>query len=106
LFGLLGLQVELVLSCPSNTGFDPQASPNESVWKPFADQNASPESQAEWAAGVAALGLCTPLVRSVTWDHASDTAPHLTPFSGLLDGAEQPKPVLDYLLALRTEHLR
>jgi hypothetical protein len=106
LFGLLGLQVELVLSCPSNTGLDPQASPNESIWKPFADQNASPESQAEWAAGVAALGLCTPLVRSVTWDHASDTAPHLTPFGGLLDGSEQPKPVLDHLLALRTEHLR
>jgi len=106
LFGILGLQLELVLSCPSKTGFDAKASPTEAVWGPNGCLSATPEAQAEWATAVAALGLCTPLVHSVTWDHASDDAPHLTPFSGLLDENHKPKPVLRQLLALRSQHLR
>lgn len=106
LFGLLGLPVELLLSSPSCAESDANASPAEAVWTAAGRAMATPEAQADWGTSVAALGLCTPLVRAVTWDHASDEAPHLTPHSGLFDLAGKMKPLLPRLRTLRTTHLR
>ena len=75
------------------------------LWKPAWRTDPSPESQAEWGAAFAALALCWPQVRAVTWDHWSDAEPHLIPFGGLLDGAGRPKPLLARLRTLRTDHL-
>jgi hypothetical protein len=105
-FGALGLPLEVLLSLPSADGADPLAADHgESVWRSGWCAGPSPEGQAEWGASVAALALCWPQVRAVTWDHWSDAEPHLVPWSGLLDASGHPKPLLARLRALRTEHL-
>jgi hypothetical protein len=107
LFGLLGLPLELVLSAPAGSKPDPVAAPSgQSLWAPGWRTGPSPEGQAEWGASFTALGLCTPHVRAVTWDHWSDAEPHLTPSGGLIDSSGQPNPLLTRLRALRTAHLR
>ena len=106
LFGLLNLPIELVLSHPSSAEADPRAAAGEAVWLPGGTKAPTPESQAGWAASVVALGLCTPLVRAVTWDNWSDADPHLTPSSGLLDSENCAKPLLSHLRRLRAAHLR
>jgi hypothetical protein len=105
-FSMLGLPLEVVLSLPSAAGTDPGAAEHgQSVWQQGWRAGPSPDGQAEWGASVAALAVCWPQVRGVTWDNWSDTEPHLVPFSGLLDGAGRPKPLLARLRALRNEHL-
>lgn len=106
LYGLLGLPLELVLSLPSGSGPDPAATHEQVLWAPNRSANATPEGQAEWGASFAALGLCTPHVRAVTWDHWSDEVPHLTPAGGLVDSHGVPKPLLSRLRTLRTAHLQ
>lgn len=106
LFGLLNLPLELVLSHPSSAEPDPNGAPGESVWPAGWSSGPTDQLQADWAEAVAALGLCTPLVRAVTWDHWSDAHPHLTPHAGLHDNEGRVKPALSRLAALRASHLR
>jgi hypothetical protein len=106
LFGLLDLPLEVVLSQPSSNGPDPGAADHgQSIWVPAWRSGPSPEGQAEWGASMAALALCWPAVRAVTWDHWSDAGPHLVPHGGLLDASGRPKPLLARLRTLRAEHL-
>jgi hypothetical protein len=49
--------------------------------------------------------LSTPCVRAVTWDHWSDTDPHLTPHGGLIDAGGKVSPLLTGLTGLRTNYL-
>ena len=105
LFGLLGLPVEVVLSCPAGASDPLAAAHQQRLWEPAWRQPPSPESQATWGTMFAALALCKPQVRAVTWDHWSDAEPHLTPCGGLLDAAGQPRPLLDRLRALRVNFL-
>jgi hypothetical protein len=105
-FGMLGLPLEVVLSLPSSGEIDPAAVDHrQAVWTPGWRAGPSQEGQAEWGASFAALALCWPQVRAVTWDHWSDAEPHLVPFGGLLDASGRPKPLLARLRALRIEHL-
>jgi hypothetical protein len=106
LFGILQLPLEIVLSFPSSPTPDPVAAKHgQTVWLP-ASQAMTPEGQADWGASFAALALCVPHVRSVTWDHWSDANGHMMPWSGLMDSAGQAKPLLSRLRSLRTDHLR
>ncbi|MBM3979490.1 MAG: hypothetical protein FJ304_04255 [Planctomycetes bacterium] len=105
-FGLLGLPLEVVLSLPSSDAPDPTARDHQQdVWRPMWRAGPSPEGQAEWGASVAALAMCWPQVRAITWDNWSDADPHLIPNGGLLGPTGTPKPLLARLRALRTEHL-
>jgi hypothetical protein len=105
-FGMVGPDLEVVLSLPAADGTDPRAADHEqSVWRAGWETGPTPEGQAEWGASVAALALAWPKVRSVTWDNWSDADPHLIPFSGLLDASGVPRPLLARLHGLRTEHL-
>ncbi|MFO0821613.1 MAG: hypothetical protein U0792_00470 [Gemmataceae bacterium] len=107
LFTVLGRPLEILLSLPSSPAADPVAAHHgQSVWAPSSRTGPSPEGQAEWGASFATLGLCTPHVRSVTWDHWSDEDPHLTPCGGLLDGNGVPKPLLGRLRTIRSAHLQ
>jgi hypothetical protein len=106
LFAVLGLPLELALSIPSSPNTDPVASAHgQSLWTPTAKSGPSPEGQAEWGASFVGLGLCTPHVRAVTWDHWSDSDPHLTPTGGLIDADGHPKPLLGRLRTIRAAHL-
>jgi hypothetical protein len=105
-FGVLGLPLEILLSLPSSADADRLAADHkQTVWRHGGRADPSPEGQAEWGASLAALALCWPQVRAVTWDHWSDAEPHLVPFGGLLDATGRPKPLLARIRALRTEHL-
>ncbi len=107
LFGLLGVPIEVVLSVPSGQEPDPKAAVHgQSIWLPAWRAGPSPEAQAECGAAFAALALCSPHVRAVTWDHWSDAEPHLTPSAGLIDANGQVKPLLSRLRTLRSAHLR
>jgi hypothetical protein len=106
LFGILQLPLEITLSLPSSTQPDPIAkSQGQTVWSP-ATWDITPDGQAEWGASFAALALCFPHVRAVTWDHWSDLDPHLSPHGGLLDPTGKPKPLLSRLRTLRSAYLR
>jgi hypothetical protein len=105
-FGMLGLDLEVVLSLPSSAEADPLAAEHQlTLWKPGWGTGPSPSRQADWGAALAALALCWPRVKAVTWDNWSDAEPHLVPFGGLLDSVGRPKPLLGRLRTLRTEHL-
>jgi hypothetical protein len=105
-FGKLGPALEVALSMPSAAGIDPLAGDHgETAWPPAWRSGPSPEAQAEWGYTFAALALCWPRVRAVTWDHWSDAEPHFVPFGGLLDAAGKPKPLLACLRDLRTAYL-
>jgi hypothetical protein len=105
-FGMLGIPLEVVLSLPSAADADRMAADHkQTVWKHGWHAGPSPEGQAEWGASFAALAMCWPQVRAVTWDNWSDAEPHLIPHAGLLDAAGRTKPLLARLRGLRTEHL-
>jgi hypothetical protein len=105
LFSLLGLPLEVVLSRPSSARPDPMALAHRQEIGDGWRKGPSPDNQADWGARFAALALCKPHVRSVTWDHWSDIDPHLTPCGGLIDAAGRAKPLLARLRSLRTDHL-
>jgi len=106
-FGMLGPPLEVVLNFPSSGATDPvSAIHGQNVWRHAWQSGPSPEGQAEWGAAFAALALCWPKVRAVTWDNWSDAEPHLVPNSGLLNAAGRAKPLLARLRALHEEHLR
>jgi hypothetical protein len=92
-FGRLGPPLEVVLSMPSTGAAEWPLPP-------------TPDQQARWGAAVATLALAWPRVRGLTWDAWSDTDADLTPHSGLLDAAGQPKPLLTHFAHLRAEHLQ
>lgn len=105
-FGMLGLPLEVVLSLPASDEPDRRAvDPGQTVATPGARLRPTPEGQAEWGASFAALALCWPQVRAVTWDHWTDADPHLVPHGGLLDPTGRPRPLLARLRVLRHAHL-
>jgi hypothetical protein len=106
LFGLLGLPLEVVLGLPASAAPDPAAVGGETHWPAGGRAGVSVEGQAAWGESFAALALCLPQVRAVTWDHWSDAAPHLTPGGGLIDSTGQPRNLLTRLGALRASRLR
>jgi hypothetical protein len=100
------LPLEIVLSHPAGGGEDLRAEDHkQALWLHAWEAGPGPDVQAVWGAGFAALALCKPQVRALTWDHWSDTDPHLTPNGGLVDTHGRPRPLLARLRALRAAHL-
>ena len=106
LYGLLAVPLEVMLSTPSSSNPEPMNLAGQCLWPGLDNGGVGVEEQAEWGASFAAMALCTPHVRAVTWDHWSDAEPHVTPAGGLVDAHGQPKPLLSRLRTLRTSHLR
>lgn len=99
---LLGLPLEIVLSHPCSASPDFGARDHvEEVWELAWRTGPSPEAQADWGYTMAALALCKPEVRAVTWDHWSDADPHFVPFGGLVSSTGKVQPLLAKLAELR-----
>ncbi|MBX9580142.1 MAG: endo-1,4-beta-xylanase [Gemmataceae bacterium] len=99
--------VEVLLAHPAAGDPDPAAAaPRGGPGGAGSPDVQTPRWQADWGEASAALALCKPGVRAVTWDHWSDADPHLTPSGGLLDAAGRPRPLLGRLQALRAAYLR
>lgn len=106
LFSILGPPLDVMLGCPAGAGPDPAAQAHgEVIWSPAWRGPPTPEWQAEWGMSAAALALCKPQVRSVTWDHWADAEPHLTPNGGLIAVSGRANPLLGRLQGLRAAHL-
>jgi hypothetical protein len=100
------LPLEVVLSHPAAGGDDVRAAAHgQALWPHAWEAGPGPDVQAGWGAAYAALALCKPQVRAVTWDHWSDADPHLTPNGGLIDTHSKPRPLLGRLRALRAAQL-
>jgi GH35 family endo-1,4-beta-xylanase len=105
LYALLGVPLQTTLGYPAAATPDPDADPELRVGSGRWEAGFSPEAQAEWAAGYAALVLCKPAVQAIHWTQRSDVGPHQFPHCGLFDAANQPRPVLQVLRQLREQHL-
>jgi hypothetical protein len=106
MFSLLGLPIEVLLSQPASSAPDFGARDHqEDLWAPAWRGGPTPEGQAEWGVSFAAMALCKPEVRAVTWDHWSDADPHLTPAGGLVTTGGAVNPLLARFEGLRTKFL-
>lgn len=106
LFSILGPPLDVLLACPAGAGPDAAAQAHgEVLWSPAWHGPPTPEAQAEWGMAFAALALCKPQVRSVTWDHWADAEPHLTPNGGLIALSGRANPLLGRLQGLRAAHV-
>ena len=105
MFSLLGQPLEVTLSYPAATGADSLASLQEPGGLGHWPAGLTAQGQADWAALAAAIALCKPQVRAVTWDHWSDATPHRFAHGGLLDAAGAARPALAKLAELRQAYL-
>jgi hypothetical protein len=106
LYALLGVPLQVTLGYPSARTPDARANPALRLDAGHWHTGFTPEVQADWAEAFAALCICKPYVRGISWLHLSDAEPHQFPHCGLLDGNGHPKPALDRLQQLRQTHLR
>jgi hypothetical protein len=106
LYALLGVPLQVTLGFPAGSAIDPEADPELTTGAGTWKEPCSPQVQADWANGFAALALCKPYVQAVHWVHFSDAEPHVFPSCGLIDPQGQPRPALAALQALRAQHLR
>jgi hypothetical protein len=106
MYALLGVPLQVTLGYPSTEGVDANADPDLTVGAGHWRGGFNPATQADWAALHAALTLCKPSVRAVTWTHLLDAEPHQFPACGLVDTKGRTKPALACLRELREKHLR
>jgi hypothetical protein len=106
LYALLGVPLQVTLGYPSAPGKEANGDQDLRADAGHWRAGHSPDAQADWAAAFAAVCLCKPYVRSVLWCHFHDGEPHQFPHCGLIDGNGQPKPALQKLTRLRTQHLK
>jgi Glycosyl hydrolase family 10 len=103
-WSLLELPLLVSLTVPSSAAEDPRANGKVQVVSGNAE-DVTPESQSEWVNRHVPLLLAKNAVQIVLWNQLSDAAPHHFPHSGLFDGANNPKPVLDALQKIRKQYL-
>jgi Glycosyl hydrolase family 10 len=106
LYSCLGVPLFLTLGYPSASRLDPLADRDLNLNAGFWRDGYSLTSQADWVDRFAALALCKPAVRQVTWAHVDDGIPHQFPHAGVVDALGSAKPALARLAALRKEHLQ
>ncbi len=105
LYSLLGAPLRVTLGYPSAKKLDPLADAELSIDAGYWPAGMQSSAQAEWARACAELALSKAYVQGVHWIHWSDAAAHQFPWCGIIDGSNQPKPALQELQALRSEHL-
>ena len=105
LYALLGVPLQITLGYPSADEPDALADPDLTVSAGNWRGGFTPDLQADWVAGTAALTVCKPSVRAVNWVHLFDGEPHQFPACGLVDAAGNAKPALARLHELREKHL-
>ena len=105
-FAVLGTPLHVSLCFPSSSEMDSNAESEQELTAGYWHGGFTPEAQRDWAVAVAALAAVKPFVQGVYWGQLSDAMPHRFPNCGLLDHANQPKPVFTGLRQFRESHLR
>jgi hypothetical protein len=107
LFAVLGLPLEVLLGYPADPTIPYSVTEHaETLNGPMWHSPPTAASQAAWGASVAALCLCKPHVRAVTWEQWSDRDTPVTASGGLLNSQGQARPLLARFRAIRSEYLR
>ena len=92
-----GLPLMISLSTASSAEADPLA--KQGIDVEF--ENATPDTQRDWAASILPLLLARPTVQVVLWEQLTDAAAHRFPHAGMFDAEQQPKPVLSLMRDLQ-----
>jgi hypothetical protein len=96
----LGLPLLVTLCAPSSAGPDPLArGPAQPL--AYLSDRITPADQAQWLGQLVPLLLSKPSIQGILWRQWTDALPHEFPHGGLLDAAQQPKPAVASLAALR-----
>ena len=94
LWSLLGLQIHVVLTCPSGSTCDSLADDNVLVRQNSLNEPWSESAQHDWMKKVVSLLIAKPTVTGVFLSQFSDGIPHRFPHGGLLSTSGQPKKML------------
>jgi hypothetical protein len=100
-WSVLGLPLIVYLSYPSAAGNNENA--RRQALASAADY--SPETQAAFMDRLIPLMLAKQFVQGIVWNELSDAAPHEFANAGVINSDGIPKPLLDSLVAIRTQHL-
>lgn len=101
----LGMPMLVQLSVPGGVGADEKSIvPTEVLNQDTESFNAADE-QLRIAGPMIRTLLAKHIVHGVVWDGWSDAEPHVMSHSGLLDGEQNPRPLLEYLTRVRREFL-
>ena len=93
-WSMLGIQLHVVLACPSGTGPDPAAYGNCAVQNGTWRMNWSEEAQAAWLEEFVPMIAAKPAVTGVFLNSFGDSLAHRYPHSGVLRPDGTPKPAL------------
>jgi len=103
-WSLLELPLMVMITLPSSSADDPQASGKTCVLSSRQGEITT-ESQRQWIEDHVPMMLAKAPVQIVLWNQLSDAAPHYYPHGGLFDMADRPKPALDALRKIREKFL-
>ena len=93
-WSMLGIQLHVVLACPSGIGPDPAAYGNCAVQNGTWRMNWSEEAQAAWLEEFVPMIAAKPAVTGVFLNSFGDSLAHRYPHSGVLRADGTPKPAL------------
>lgn len=96
-WSMLGLQIHVNLSCPSEATPDPLARPEMQIQDHVFRESWSQQMQLEWMDRVIPLLMAKPAVTGVFLRQFSDSVPHRFPHAGLLDATGNPKKMWESL---------
>jgi hypothetical protein len=97
MWSLLGIQLHVILACPSNSGLDPFAQSDAAVESGVWRSSWSEAAQADWIESLVPMLAAKPTVTGVYVSHLSDGIPHRFSHAGLLRPDERPKTSMDML---------
>jgi hypothetical protein len=103
-WSLLELPLLVAFTMPSSAEADPHSNGKAQVVSSQAGE-VTPETQREWVERHVPLVLAKSAVQVVLWNQLSDAVPHHYPHGGLFDTANNPKPALEALRAIRQKYL-
>ncbi len=101
----LGMPMLVQLSVPGGAGVDEKAMAPSEVLEYDAQSLDAAAEQLRIAGPMIRTLLAKHIVHGVVWDGWSDAEPHVMSHSGLLDSADHPRPLLEYLARVRREFL-
>jgi hypothetical protein len=101
----LGMPMLVQLSVPGGTGVDEKSIAPSDVLEHDSQSFDAAAEQLRIAGPMIRTLLAKHIVHGVVWDGWSDADPHVMSHSGLLDGDNHPRPLLEYLTRVRREFL-
>ncbi len=101
----LGMPLMVQLTVPGGSGLDANALAPSEILAPMASQKSPELEQLQQGGQLIRTLLAKHVVHGIMWNGWADSEPHIYSHSGLINSADQPRPMLEYLTRLRREVL-